>query len=94
MIPKNVLRLDIIKIKTFFFYEWHLKITKRQTIDDEKILAQVKSHKELGPTDYKNYWNSKIRERTNEKKWGKYLKRHFTKENICGKYVHEEVQYY
>ena len=74
---------DLIKLKSFSTAKETTNKVKRQCSELEKIIAKETTNKEFISKIYKQLIQLNIRKtNTTIKKWGKDLKRHFSKEDI------------
>ena len=81
---------DLIKLKSFSTAKETINKVKRQCSELEKIIAKETTNKEFISKIYKQLIQLNIRKtNTTIKKWGKDLKRHFSKEDIqmANKYI-------
>ena len=80
-IKTKVNKWDLIKLKSFCTAKETISKVKRQPSEWEKIIANETSDKGLISKIYKQNIQLNAR-KTNNKKWGKDLNRHFSKEDI------------
>ena len=82
-IKTKVNKWDLIKLKSFCTTKEPISKVKRQPSKWEKIIPNETTDKELIFKTYKHLIQLNTRKKNNPiKKWGKDLKRHFSKEDI------------
>ena len=82
-IKTKVNKWDLIKLKTFCTAKETISKAKRQPSAWEKIITNEKTDKGLISKIYKQLIQLNARKTNNPvKKWGKYLNRHLSKEDI------------
>ena len=82
-IKTRVNKWDLIKLKSFCIAKETISKVKRQPSEWEKIIAKETTDKRLISKIYKQLIQLNARKTNNpNKKWGKDLNRHFSKEDI------------
>ena len=82
-IKTKVNKWDLIKFKSFCTAKETINKVKKQLSEQEKITANETTDKGLISKIHKQVYASQYQKTTNPiKKWGKALKRHFSKEDI------------
>ena len=91
-IKTKVNKWDLIKLKCFCTAKETTNKVKRQPSEWEKIIAKETTDKEFISKIYKQLIQLKTRKANNLiKKWGRDLKRHFSKEDIQMANKHEKM---
>ena len=81
----KVNKWDLIKLKSFCTAKETISKVKRQPSEWVKIIANETTDKGLISKIYKQLIQFNARKTNNPvKKWGKYINRHFSKEDIDG----------